>query len=52
MADFVVSESSDLAVFHLRNECNFWKGRGIMNTSGLLQSKRGFTNFARDTKYS
>ena len=23
----------------LRNECNFWKVHGIMNTSGLLQSK-------------
>ena len=25
-------------VVHLRNEFNFWKGHGIMNTSGLLQS--------------
>ena len=24
---------------HLRNEFNFWSVHGIMNTSGLLQSK-------------
>ena len=24
---------------HLRNEFNFWKVHGIMNTSGLVQSK-------------
>ena len=24
---------------HLRNEFNFWKVHGIMNTSGLLQSE-------------
>ena len=24
---------------HLRNEFDFWKVHGIMNTSGLLQSK-------------
>ena len=24
---------------HLRNEFNFWNVHGIMNTSGLLQSK-------------
>ena len=26
--------------FHLRNEFDFWSVHGIMNTSGLLQSKR------------
>ena len=25
--------------FYLRNELNFWNVHGIMNTSGLLQSK-------------
>ena len=25
---------------YLRNEFNFWKVRGIMNTSGLLQTSR------------
>ena len=33
---------------HLRNEFDFWKVHGIMNTLGLLQSKK----FARDPKYS
>ena len=31
---------------YLRNEFEFWKDHGIMNTTGLLQSKRspkGFT---------
>ena len=28
-----------IAHFYLRNEFNFWKVHGIMNTSGLLQSK-------------
>ena len=40
---------------HLRNEFNFCNVHGIMNTSGLLQSKRsslGFIYFARDPKYS
>ena len=38
-------ESTDVAAFVLRqvgifrNEFNFWNGHGIMNTSGLLQSK-------------
>ena len=35
----------------LRNEFNFWNVHGIMNTSGLLQS-RLHVNFARDRKYS
>ena len=26
-------------IVYLRNEFNFWKGHGIMNTSGLVQSK-------------
>ena len=30
---------------HLRNEFDFWKVHGIMNTSGLLQSKRETRNF-------
>ena len=28
-----------LLLIHLRNEFDFWKVHGIMNTSGLLQSK-------------
>ena len=39
-------------IFHLRNECNFWKVYGIMNTSGLMQSKGLHVNFVRDPKYS
>ena len=34
---------------YLRNEFNFWNVHGIMNTSGLLQSK---CYFAKDLKYS
>ena len=37
---------------HLRNECNFWKVHGIMNTSGLVQSKcspKGFTLTLQET---
>ena len=30
---------SILTSLHLRNEFNFWKVHGIMNTSGLVQSK-------------
>ena len=36
---------------YLRNEFEFWNVHGIMNTSGLLQSKC-FTYFARGPKYS
>ena len=36
---------------HLRNEFNFWKIHGMMNTSGLVQSGL-HVNFARDPKYS
>ena len=35
------------ALVHLRNKFNFWNVHGIMNTSGLLQS-RLHKNFARD----
>ena len=32
--------SNDMVVSgYLRNEFNFWKVHGIMNTSGLVQSK-------------
>ena len=34
---------------HLRTEFNFLKVRGIMNTSGLLQSK-GFTLTLQETE--
>ena len=27
------------SIGHLRNEFNFWNVHGIMNTSGLVQSK-------------
>ena len=39
---------------YLRNEFDYWKVHGIMNTFGLLQSKcfRLQVNFARDLKYS
>ena len=30
---------ADSAVIHLRNEFKFWKVHGIMNSSGLVQSK-------------
>ena len=36
---------------HLRNEFDFWKVHGIMNTLGLLQ-KGLHVNFARDPTYS
>ena len=36
---------------YLRNEFNFCNVHGIMNTSGLLQSKRSL-NFERDPNYS
>ena len=35
-----------MTMHQLRNEFNFWNVRGIMNTSGLLQSQgspKGFT---------
>ena len=35
---------------HLRNEFNFWNVHGIMNTSGLLQSKWGFTLTLQETR--
>ena len=38
---------------YLRNEFDFWKVHGIMNTSGLLQSKcspKGFTLTLQDTR--
>ena len=38
---------------HLRNEFNFWKVHGIMNTSGLVQSKwspKGFTLTLQETR--
>ena len=38
-----------IACMHLINEFGFWKVHGIMNTSGLLQSKWS-PNFARDLK--
>ena len=38
---------------HLRNEFNFWNVHGIMNTSGLVQSKwspKGFTFTLQETR--
>ena len=38
----VGSWENDMTIFdrdYLRNEFNFWKVHGIMNTSGLVQSK-------------
>ena len=38
---------------HLKNEFDFWKVHGIMNTSGLLQSKenpKGFTLTLQETR--
>ena len=35
---------------YLRNEFDFWKVHGIMNTWGLLQSKWGFTLTLQDTR--
>ena len=38
---------------HLRNEFNFWNVHGIMNTSGLVQSKwspKGFTLTLQETR--
>ena len=40
-------------VVDLRNELDFWKVHGIMNTSGLLQSKwspKGFTLTLQDIR--
>ena len=38
--------------FQLRNYFNFWNVHGIMNTSGLLQSKwsKGFTFTLQETR--
>ena len=35
--------------FYLRNELDFWKVHGIMNTSGLLQTS-GFTLTLQETQ--
>ena len=37
-------------MFYLRNEFNFWNVHGIMNTSGLLQSKLGFRLTLQETR--
>ena len=47
--------SSDIELIstHLRNEFNFWDVHGIMNTSGLLQSKwspKGYTLTLQETQ--
>ena len=36
---FLTTVNKILRHGHLRNEFNFWKVHGIMNTSGLVQSK-------------
>ena len=44
---------SENGTIHLRNEFDFWKVRGIMNNSGLLQSKwslKGFTLTLQETR--
>ena len=35
----IIVQSLDEIVYYLRNDCNIWKVHGIMNTSGLVQSK-------------
>ena len=35
---------------YLRNEFNFWNVHGIMNTSGHVQSKGGFTLTLQETR--
>ena len=39
LGDFHLKYKTFITHLHLRNEIDFWKVRGIMNTSGLLQSK-------------
>ena len=37
-------------IHYLRNKLDFWKVRGIMNTSGILQSPKGFTLHLQETR--
>ena len=39
ISNMAFKSSGNQSVVHLRNKFNFWKIHGIMNTSGLLQSK-------------
>ena len=37
--DWVLADTCPQAANYLRNEFNFWKVHGIMNTSGIVHSK-------------